>query len=70
MKNIKVKVDGMNCNHCKIRVENNLQQITGVQTVIADIMSGEVIIKGDDFEFEQVQKKVEEAGYTFGGKLA
>ena len=69
MESKKVKVDGMNCNHCKERVENGIRKISGIKEVSADPGTGEVIINGENITLDQVQKSVEEAGYIFSGEL-
>jgi copper chaperone CopZ len=70
MEQIKVKVGGMNCNHCKINVENGLKRISGIDTAIADIINGEVTLKGDLIELGKVQNAIEDLGYFYDGVLA
>ena len=36
MKNIEIKVEGMMCSGCENRVKNALENIQGVQNVVAD----------------------------------
>jgi uncharacterized protein len=69
MNELKFKVSGMNCNHCKINVENNLKKIAGIQIAVADLMHGEVTLKGEDIDLEKVKSAVESIGYSFEGKL-
>lgn len=66
---MRIKVIGMNCNHCKIRVEGSLTRISGITSAVADIVNGEVTLKGEDIDLEQVKSSIENTGYTFGGKL-
>jgi copper chaperone CopZ len=70
MNEVKVKVQGMNCSHCKIKVETGLQRIPGIETAIADIVNGEVTLKGNKIELTQVQSAIESLGYQFNGPLA
>lgn len=67
---IKVFVRGMNCNHCKMNVEKNLNQLEGIENSIADINTETVIISGDKVDLKQVKKAVEEIGYKFDGEVA
>ena len=67
---MKVKVTGMNCNHCKINVENNLRKISGIDIAIADVVNGEVTLKGEDINLDSVKSTVENIGYIYGGKLS
>ena len=34
---MKVKIEGMSCNHCKMRVEKALKQVQGVDEVQVDL---------------------------------
>jgi copper chaperone CopZ len=70
MNEVKVKVTGMNCNHCKINVETILKKIGGIDIAIADLVNGEVTLKGDDINLDKVKSAVETIGYSYGGKLS
>jgi copper chaperone CopZ len=70
MKEARIKVGGMNCNHCKINVENRLGKIPGVHIAIADIADGEVTIKGDTINLDQVKNIVEDLGYIYNGEIS
>ncbi len=67
MNEVRIKVLGMNCNHCKINVENRLKKISGIDVAIADIINGEVSIKGTALNLAAVQSAVEEMGYFYQG---
>lgn len=67
MEEIKVMVRGMNCNHCKINVENGLLKINGIYKVMADIVHGRVIISGKQINLDQVKSAIEDLGYAYGG---
>ncbi len=69
MNEMKVKVLGMNCNHCKINVETGLKKIQGIDFAVADIVNGEVTIKGASVDPAAVQSAVEELGYTYRGVI-
>lgn len=70
MKEAKIKVNGMNCNHCKIAVESGLNKIKGVNLAIADIINGEVVLKGDAIDLLQVRDVVENLGYHYNGEIS
>ncbi len=70
MNEFKIRVNGMNCNHCKMNVENTLKKIKGVDSVLADVTSGEVTLKGDQVNLDQVKTSIENIGYSYGGILA
>ena len=66
----KIKVGGMNCNHCKITVETGLGRIPGIEAAVADIINGEVTIRGNQIETEQVKSVIEDLGYFYDGEIA
>jgi hypothetical protein len=69
MDQMKIKVTGMTCSHCKLNVEMNLKKLQGVEQALADIDSGEVTIRGGSVDLGQVEKTIEEIGYGFGGRI-
>jgi len=67
---LKIKVGGMNCNHCKINVETGLKRISGIESAVADVINGEVTLSGTRIEIERVRSVVEDLGYFYDGELA
>lgn len=67
MKEIRVKVMGMTCNHCKMNVENKLNAIQGVEEATVDLATGTVLIKGEHIDLKEVETDVEGIGYKYGG---
>jgi len=65
----KVIVKGMSCNHCKMAVEMNLKKIPGIETALADLGSGEVLLKGETIDLDKVRAMIEDIGYSYGGSL-
>ncbi len=61
-----LSVEGMSCGHCKAAVEGELNKITGVGRVNADVERGTVEVRYDENRVsnEQLVKAIEEAGYT------
>lgn len=66
---IKISVTGMTCNHCKMSAENSLSSVQGVDRVIADPDKSEVYIEGKNINLEDVQKHIEDVGFSFHGKI-
>lgn len=60
-------VEGMSCKNCKVHVENGIKTIVGVEEVVADHVTGQVIVKGDHINEDQVKVAVEKTGYRFIG---
>ncbi|HON18193.1 MAG TPA: permease [Salinivirgaceae bacterium] len=59
------QVEGMNCNHCKMRMEKAISSIEGVEAVIADPEKNTLQVTGENFDDRLIKQKVEELGYKF-----
>ena len=59
-----VKVDGMTCNHCKMRVEKIASEYKGVSKAEVDLEAGKLTVEGKEgLKLEGLKKKITEAGY-------
>lgn len=58
-----LKVEGMTCNHCKMRTEKALLGVSGVESVTVDLAAKEAVVTGDA-ERAKLIKAIEDAGYT------
>ena len=67
MKELKVIVEGMTCNHCKMNIENSINQHAGIKKVIANIKNGEVTLIAEDIDLNKVKSAVENIGYKYKG---
>ena len=56
-------VTGMTCGHCVASVTEEVQEIQGVQDVKVTLEDGSLVVSGEGFTDEAVQRAVEEAGY-------
>ncbi|MBN1112690.1 MAG: heavy-metal-associated domain-containing protein, partial [Bacteroidales bacterium] len=56
-------ITGMNCNHCKMSVENNLKKIEGIDNVIVNLEAKTATIIGLDYDMEEVKKIVSGLGF-------
>lgn len=61
-----LKVEGMTCGHCKMRVEKALSAVSGVESAQVDLAKKEAVINGNANRDVLVQA-VEEAGYNVVG---
>lgn len=61
-------VEGMTCKNCKAHVEKSINEIAGVENVIADLANCEVRVSGDEIDNLKVKQSVEELGYIFKGE--
>ncbi|MDR3601553.1 MAG: cation transporter [Desulfosporosinus sp.] len=58
-----LKVEGMTCNHCKMRAEKALVGVSGVESAKVDLEAKEAVVTGD-VERSNLVKAITEAGYT------
>ncbi len=64
---IRYKMGGMSCNHCKRSMENGLAQVQGIESVEADPTTNIVLVKGTPDD-AAVKAAVEELGFDFIGR--
>ena len=57
-------INGMTCNHCKMRVENALKGVSGVDAVTVDLAAKKATVEMTSPVEEALLKEVvEDAGY-------
>jgi hypothetical protein len=61
---VHLNVGGMTCNHCKSNVENGAASVEGVESVSADIVTGNVTISGNSVDLQKVKDRIVDLGYT------
>jgi copper chaperone len=61
-----LRVPDMHCGHCKAAVEGELNKLSGVRSVSADVEKGTVEVSYDEgtVSTEDLEDAIEEAGYT------
>ena len=64
MEEIVLKVNGMMCGGCENRVKNAVQNIDGVESVIADHNTGKfIVIKNKNISKNIIIETLEDIGY-------
>ncbi len=60
-----LKIQGMTCNHCVMRVAKALKAVPGVQDALVDLQKGEAAVTYDDAKVtaDKLSFAVVEAGY-------
>jgi copper ion binding protein len=60
-----IKVQGMTCNHCVMRVAKALKAVPGVQDAKVDLQKAEAVVSYDDAKVspQKLSFAVVEAGY-------
>ena len=65
---MKLEIEGMSCNHCRMRVENALKAVDGVEKVIVDLDSGTAeVFSTKEIERNLLREIIEDAGYALKG---
>jgi copper chaperone len=65
MEKLVLKIGGMTCNHCKMKVEKALRTMDGVEDVQVDLTTGQATVSFDSARLraEDLRAVVSEAGY-------
>lgn len=57
------EVIGMTCHHCELSVQEEVAEIAGVRSAMADHERGRLTVIGESIDDHAVERAVEEAGY-------
>ena len=57
------KVDGLMCPKCEARVKKALEALEGVESAVADRISGTATVTGENLDLAVLKAAVKEAGY-------
>jgi copper chaperone CopZ len=63
---MKIKVEGMTCNHCKMAVERAAKSVDSVLEAVVSLEEKEVTLTmkpGELADLEQIKAVIQEAGY-------
>jgi uncharacterized membrane protein YraQ (UPF0718 family)/copper chaperone CopZ len=63
-----VAVLGMNCNHCRAKVEDNLRKLPGIKDITVDLQREQAIITAPKVNLELIKATIEGLGYKYGGE--
>ncbi len=62
-------VKGMSCGHCKMMVENVLNEVEGIKKVEVNLENNTVTVDArEDVTLDIIRQSIENAGFEFGGK--
>lgn len=66
----KFKVDGMHCEHCKLRVEEIVNDMKGLAGKV-DLKKGELVVSyAEEVDDELIKQKIRRAGYEISELLS
>jgi copper chaperone len=60
---ISYTVPGIHCGHCERAVSEELEQVDGVESVLVDLETKLVTVRGARLEDASLRAAIEEAGY-------
>jgi len=60
---LKIKVNGMTCQHCVARVKTVIEELPSVRSVVPSLETGDVRIEGDEIDEAGLKAAIESAGY-------
>jgi copper chaperone len=60
---LEYSVPGVNCQHCVGAVTGEVEQVPGVESVVVDLESKRVKVKGTSIDDGAVRAAIDEAGY-------
>jgi copper chaperone len=60
---ISYTVPGIHCGHCERAVSEELEQVDGVESVLVDLETKLVTVRGARLEGASLRAAIEEAGY-------
>ena len=63
MTEITYTVPGMHCGHCKAAVEGEVSHVDGVESVVVDLETKKVTVRGDALDDAAIRAAIDEAGY-------
>jgi copper chaperone len=63
MSELTYTVPAMHCGHCKAAVEREVSQVDGVQSVVVDLETKKVDVRGANLDDAAIRAAIDEAGY-------
>ena len=63
MSELTYTVPGMHCGHCRSAVEGEVSQVEGVSTVLVDLETKQVVVRGEGLDDGAIRAAIDEAGY-------
>lgn len=58
-----LKIDGMSCGHCVMRVQSALESLPGVSSARVDLLERSAMVEGENLDDQALRAAVAEEGY-------
>jgi Cu+-exporting ATPase len=60
-----LKINGMTCGHCKMKIENTLNELSQIDGAEVDLIDGTCEVEmNHDIDKEELKEIISEAGYS------
>lgn len=63
MKEVILKVQGMACEGCENRIQNALENMEGIEKVVANHKEGTVTVTANETLINDIKEKIEDLGF-------
>ncbi len=60
---LRISIEGMSCNHCRMSVERALLESDGVRRVEVDLPAGKALVAGEELDGETLRQRIEALGF-------
>ncbi len=66
MKEIKISIEGMSCQHCVMRIKKALEALSGISKIAVEIGSATIVFDESKIRQSDIEKAIISAGYKVG----
>ena len=67
MKEITIKIDGMSCQHCVMRVKKSLEGLAGISNLSVEVGSARMSFDESKIQQADIENAIVKAGYKIKG---
>ncbi len=65
MKKNEIKLDGLNCKNCALKIEKNISELDGINFIQVNLEDSNLIVEYDDsrVDLKDIEEEIKELGY-------
>ena len=67
MKEVTIKIDGMSCQHCVMRVKKSLEGLAGISNLSVEVGSARMSFDESKIQQADIENAIVKAGYKIKG---